>query len=68
MAIYNFLVFGQSLINNNCHNSRTSNDIDMKLGPVDMTRHNKRNIETQQHQTNVTGKSCQQIMNSSSIF
>ena len=26
--------FGQSLIKENCHNSRTSDDINMKLGPV----------------------------------
>ena len=29
-----FSISGQSLINENWHNSRTSNDIDMKLGPV----------------------------------
>ena len=34
-------ISGQSLIIDNCHNSRTSNDIDMKLGPV--TRLGKRN-------------------------
>ena len=27
-------ISGQSLIKENCHNSRTSDDIDMKLGPV----------------------------------
>ena len=32
---------GQSLIKENCHNSRTSDDIDMKLGPV--TKLDKRN-------------------------
>ena len=31
----------QSLIKENCHNSRTSDDIDMKLGPV--TKIDKRN-------------------------
>ena len=34
MVISDFWVPGQSLINKNCHNSRTSNDIDMKLGSV----------------------------------
>ena len=29
-----FWISGQSLIKENCHNSRTSGDIDMKLGPV----------------------------------
>ena len=32
--ISNFWIAGQSLINENCHNSRTINDIDMKLRPV----------------------------------
>ena len=31
---FDFRISGQSLINQNCHNSRTSNDIAMKLGPV----------------------------------
>ena len=34
MDISNFRISGQSLIKENCHNSRTSDDIDMKLGPV----------------------------------
>ena len=33
-GISDFQVSGQSLIKENCHNSRTSDDIDMKLGPV----------------------------------
>ena len=33
-GIYDFRISGQSLINENCCNCRTSNDIDMKLGPV----------------------------------
>ena len=32
--IYDFQISGQFLINENCCNSRTTNDIDMKLGPV----------------------------------
>ena len=35
------MTYGQSLIKVNCHNSRTSYDIDMKLGPV--TKLDKRN-------------------------
>ena len=31
-AISDFRISGQSFINGNCHNSRTSDDIDMKLG------------------------------------
>ena len=33
-GISDFRISGQSLIKENCHNSRTSDDIDMKLGPV----------------------------------
>ena len=39
-----FRISGQSLINGNCHNSRTSDDIEMKLGPV--TKLDKKNMET----------------------
>ena len=34
MGISDFWTSGQSLIKVNCHNCRTSDDIDMKLGPV----------------------------------
>ena len=34
MGISNFWISGQSLIEGNCYNSRTSDAIDMKLGPV----------------------------------
>ena len=40
-GISDFQISGQSLIKENCHNSRTSDDIDMKLGPV--TKLDKRN-------------------------
>ena len=33
-GISNFGISGQPLINDNCHNFKTSIDIDMKLGPV----------------------------------
>ena len=39
-----FPISGQSLIKENCHNSRTSDDIDMKLRPV--TKLDKRNKTT----------------------
>ena len=39
--IFDFWIFGQSFINENCHNSRTSHDIDIKLGLV--TKLDKRN-------------------------
>ena len=34
MAISHFRISDQSLIKENCHSSRTNDDIDMKLGPV----------------------------------
>ena len=40
----NFRISGLSLIKRNCHNSRTSDDIDKRLGPV--TKLNKRNKAT----------------------
>ena len=40
-GISSFQSSGQSLIKVNCHNCRTSDDIDKKLGPV--TKLNKRN-------------------------
>ena len=36
-----FRISGQSLIKENCHNSRTSSNIDMKYGPI--TKRDKRN-------------------------
>ena len=42
--ISDFPISGQSIINENCHNSRTSDDIDMKHGPV--TKLYKRNKTT----------------------
>ena len=43
-GIYDFRISGQSLIKVNCYNSRTSDDIDIKLGPV--TKFDKRNKTT----------------------
>ena len=43
-GISDFRISGQSLIKVNCHNSRTSDGIDMKLGPV--TKLDKRNKTT----------------------
>ena len=40
----NFRISGQSLINESCRNSRTSNDVDMKPEPV--TKPEKRNTVT----------------------
>ena len=43
-GITDFWNSGQSLIKENCHNSRHSDDIDMKLGPV--SKLDKRNKKT----------------------
>ena len=43
-GISDFRISGQSLIKRNCHNSRTSDDIDMKLGPL--TKLDKRKKRT----------------------
>ena len=46
-GISDFRISGQSLIKGNCHNSRTSEDIDMKLGPVNKCeKRNKRTSKT----------------------
>ena len=42
--IFDFWIFGQSFINENCHNSRTSHDIDIEFGPVNKL--DKRNTAT----------------------
>ena len=34
IGISAFRISGQSLVKENCHNSRTGDDIDMKFGPV----------------------------------
>ena len=60
-GISNFGISDQSLINKNCHNSRTSNHIDMKLGPL--TKLNKRNTTTSKKLCNdVTLINCDVII------
>ena len=44
VGISDFRISGQSLIKENCHNSRTGGDIDMKLGT--MTKLDRRNKTT----------------------
>ena len=62
-GISDFQIFGQSLIKENCHNSRTSDDIDMKFGPV--TKLDKRNKTTSKK---LTSTSCRKIVTSLSFF
>ena len=50
----------QSFINENCHNSRTSHDIDMKLGPV--TKRGKINMASQKIDDGVMSANCDVIV------
>ena len=58
-GISDFGIFGQSLIKENCHNSRTSNDVNMKFGPV--TKRDKRN-KTPSKKYNVMSESCDVVI------
>ena len=62
-GVSDFRISGQSLIKENCHNSRTSDDIDMKLGPV-----TKVDIRNKTASKKLTMMSCQQIVTSMSFF
>ena len=56
-----FRMSGQSFIKENCHNSRTGDDIDMKLGPV--TKYDKRNKTTSKNfDDNVMSGNCNAIL------
>ena len=59
-CISDFWISGQSLIKRNCHTSRTSEYIDMKLGPV--TKLDKRNKATSKKKLTMTP--CQKILTS----
>ena len=60
-GISDFQISGQSLIKENCHNSRTSDDIDMKLGPV--TKLDKRNKTTsKKFDDDVMSENCDVIV------
>ena len=48
-GVSDFRISGQSLIKRNCHKSRTSDDIDMKIGPV--TTRDKRKKQQQKSLT-----------------
>ena len=63
VGISDFQISGQSLIKESFHNSRTSDDIDMKLEPV--TKIDKRNKITSK---NLTVTSCQQVLTSLLFF
>ena len=56
-AIFDFQISGQSLLKENCHNSRSSDDIDIKLGPI--TKIDNKNKTTS---TKLTMTSCWRIV------
>ena len=57
-GIFSFWISGQSLINKSCHNSRTSNEIEMKLGLV--TKLEKINTATSKRfENDVMPASCE---------
>ena len=60
VGISNLLIFGQSLIKENFHNSRTSDDIEMKLGVV--TKLDKRNKATsKKFEDDILSRNCDVI-------
>ena len=60
-GISNFWISGQSFINENCYNSRTSHDTDMKLGPV--TKLDKKNTATsKKYEDNIMSVNCDFII------
>ena len=51
-------ISGQSLIKENCHNSRASDDIDMKLGPVTKLEKKTRKRQKKNYFDDVMPVSC----------
>ena len=62
-GILDFRISGQSIIKRNCHNSRTNDDIDMKLGTI--TKLDKKNKTVVKK---LTMTSCQKIVTSLLFF
>ena len=62
-GVSDFQISDQSFINKNCHNSRTSHDIDIKLGSV--AKLDKRNTVTSKK---LMMTSCLRILTSFSLF
>ena len=60
-GISDFRISSESLIKENCHNSRASDDIDMKLGPIAKLDERKKNMSKKL-------TSCQKIVTSLSFF
>ena len=60
-GISNFEISGQSLINKNVHNSGTSDDIDMILGPI-ITTYKAITKAQKQFDTEIVLKNCDVIV------
>ena len=54
-----FRFFGQPLIKENYHNSRTSHEIDIKLGPV--TKHDKKKKNVKKFDDGIMSTNCDVI-------
>ena len=66
-GVSDFRISVQSLIKENCRNSRTSDDIDIKLGPViKLDKRNKKQKQQQQQQQKAMTP-CRQIVTSLSF-
>ena len=59
-VIYNFRISSQSLIKPSCHNSRTSDDIDRKIGPV--TKLEQRDKATQKKLVMASVRNCEVVV------
>ena len=60
-GISDLQISAQSLIKENCHNSRTSDDVDMNFGPV--TKLNKRNkTRSKKFDVHVKSEHCDAIL------
>ena len=61
-GINDFRISDQSLTKENCHNSRTSNDIDMKLGPVTKLDKRSKIAGKKKNDDNVMSGNCDVIV------
>ena len=60
-GISDFRISGQSLIKENCHNSRTSDDIDMNLGPVTKLEKGNNKIKSKSFDNDIMSEYCDVI-------
>ena len=60
-GISNFRISGLSLIKENCHNSRTSDVIDLKVGPVTKLDKRNKNLLSKELDNDVMSENCDVI-------